>query len=38
MVVLAEWSLRNGINFHFLGKVCAVIISDSSTAIPGHNF
>lgn len=38
MVILAEWSLKNGINFHFLRRVRAVVISDSSPAIPDHNF
>lgn len=38
MIALAEWSLKNGINFHFLRKVCAVILSDSSPVIPDHNF
>lgn len=38
MVALAEWSLKNGINFHFLRKVCGVVITDSSPAIPHHNF
>lgn len=33
MEMLAERSLKDRINFHFLRRVCAVIITDSSPVI-----